>query len=250
MTRQKRGNGNQARKIWTQHHGAIPIDEYGYRCDIHHIDGDSFNNSIDNLICLTLQEHYEIHYWQEDWGACYAISRRLDILPEEKRELLSKWNDERVKNGTHPFLPENFPRKGMTYEEIYGEDIAAQIKNTKRIQRTGTTQTQSTRDKIGKANTGNTRDDNRIIHVCADCGQKIGGKANLARHHRDYCPVKVTTPVGVDQTIYHFYNVNTGETLIAKRIVLIKKYNMHPSTVAGMINGSKKSARGWTLIKE
>ena len=32
------------RKIYEQHHGPIPIDESGRTYDIHHIDGNHFNN--------------------------------------------------------------------------------------------------------------------------------------------------------------------------------------------------------------
>lgn len=78
------------RKIWTEHFGPIPFDEDGRRCEIHHMDGDSSNNDISNLICLTIDEHYEIHYWQEDWAACLTMTKRMKITPEEKSELARK----------------------------------------------------------------------------------------------------------------------------------------------------------------
>lgn len=52
------------RKLWEQTHGQIPKDEQGRTYDIHHIDGNRKNNSIENLICVSLEDHYKIHLKQ------------------------------------------------------------------------------------------------------------------------------------------------------------------------------------------
>jgi hypothetical protein len=52
------------RKLWESIHGTIPKDSSGRTFDIHHIDGNRKNNSIDNLICLSLEDHYKIHLKQ------------------------------------------------------------------------------------------------------------------------------------------------------------------------------------------
>jgi hypothetical protein len=44
------------RKIYEQHHGKIPK---GYH--IHHKDGNRNNNSIENLVCLSPEEHFMVH---------------------------------------------------------------------------------------------------------------------------------------------------------------------------------------------
>jgi hypothetical protein len=44
------------REIWQDHNGKIPI---GYH--VHHIDGDTANNNIDNLCLLSAKEHHEKH---------------------------------------------------------------------------------------------------------------------------------------------------------------------------------------------
>jgi len=67
------------RKIWISHNGPIPKDKNGISYDIHHIDGNKANNSIENLKCVTIQEHYDIHLKQGDWLACQAILARIDI---------------------------------------------------------------------------------------------------------------------------------------------------------------------------
>lgn len=52
------------RKIWESVNGPIPKDERGVTYDIHHIDGNRKNNNIINLICVSVEEHYQIHLKQ------------------------------------------------------------------------------------------------------------------------------------------------------------------------------------------
>jgi hypothetical protein len=93
-----------ARNIYKKHHGSIPKDGEGRSYDIHHIDGDHHNDAITNLIAVPIQEHYDIHHNQSDWGACYAIALRMNKSTTELSELASKINNKRVKDGTHPWL--------------------------------------------------------------------------------------------------------------------------------------------------
>jgi hypothetical protein len=95
---------NNYRKVYEQHYGPIPIDSDGRTYEIHHIDGDHTNNDPINLKAVTLQEHYDIHYAQGDWGACLAITLRMEISPEEQLKLNQKQAIDRVKNGTHPWI--------------------------------------------------------------------------------------------------------------------------------------------------
>ena len=92
------------RKIYKDYYGSIPKDANGRTYEIHHIDGNRNNNDITNLIAVSIQEHYDIHYSQEDWGACFKIAKRLELSPTEKSDLAKKSNIERIKNGTHHFL--------------------------------------------------------------------------------------------------------------------------------------------------
>jgi len=61
------------RKVYETFYGPIPKDQDGRSYDIHHIDGDKTNNSILNLVALSIQDHYDVHYIQGDYGACYKI---------------------------------------------------------------------------------------------------------------------------------------------------------------------------------
>ena len=99
------------RKLWKSYNGPIPRDTNGKRYDIHHIDGNHKNNSIENLKAVTLDEHYNIHYKQKDFAACSAIAIRMALTKEEQFNLLSSIAKERVTNGTHPFLGGEIQRR-------------------------------------------------------------------------------------------------------------------------------------------
>lgn len=115
------------RKIYEQFHGPIPKDSEGRSYEIHHIDGDRKNNDISNLKCVSIQEHYDIHYSQGDWGACLRIAQRMDITPNQKAELSRKIQLDKVEKGTHQFLGERNPSKirvkNGTHHFIGGEII-------------------------------------------------------------------------------------------------------------------------------
>lgn len=104
-------SNNNYRKIYEQHYGPIPKDDNGRSYEIHHIDGNHYNNDISNLKCVSIQEHYNIHYSQGDYKACLLISRAMTISLEEKSKLASLAAKKAIDNGTHHFLGENNPSK-------------------------------------------------------------------------------------------------------------------------------------------
>jgi hypothetical protein len=91
------------RRLWVKVNGPIPYDEQGRRYDIHHIDGNRENCSIENLQCISMEEHLAIHTEQGDWAAAFRIAQRMNIDPAIKSELMSKSNKKRLEEGTHPF---------------------------------------------------------------------------------------------------------------------------------------------------
>lgn len=86
------------RNIYEQHYGPIPKDTDGRSYEIHHIDGNRNNNDITNLQCVSIQEHYDIHYEQGDWAACLRISKRAKIPTNEISKLASNAAKVRNKN--------------------------------------------------------------------------------------------------------------------------------------------------------
>ena len=91
------------RKIYEQHYGPIPKDEDGRSYEIHHIDGDHKNNEPSNLKCVTIKEHYDIHYSQGDWGACARIAQRMNADPKQLSELAKLHNKQRLNYPTPIF---------------------------------------------------------------------------------------------------------------------------------------------------
>jgi len=75
------------RKIYENHFGSIPKDSFGRSFEIHHIDGDKTNNCLTNLKCVSITEHYDIHYSQSDWAACLQIAKRAKLSSELKSRL-------------------------------------------------------------------------------------------------------------------------------------------------------------------
>ena len=72
------------RRIYKESTGcSIPKDENGRSYEIHHVDGNRKNNNPENLMCISIKEHYDIHKSQGDWGACSLIARRMGMSVEE-----------------------------------------------------------------------------------------------------------------------------------------------------------------------
>ena len=114
------------RKIYIEHHGTIPKDAEGRSYEIHHIDGNHSNNDISNLICVSIQEHYNIHYAQGDFGACYFMALRMKKTVEELREIASlagkKSASRRINAGTHHWLSQQHSELSKQRELARVED--------------------------------------------------------------------------------------------------------------------------------
>ena len=81
----KRDSG-KTRRIWKSHYGEIPKDDTGRTYEIHHIDRNPENNSIENLICIPIEEHYQIHLEAKEYAAASMISKRMN------NEILTGWS--------------------------------------------------------------------------------------------------------------------------------------------------------------
>jgi hypothetical protein len=92
------------RYLYKKWHGFIPTDELGRTYDIHHKDGNHENNSVENLIAIPIQEHYDIHYRNQDYSACALIACRMKMSTNEISRLTSLAAQKRVADGTHHWL--------------------------------------------------------------------------------------------------------------------------------------------------
>jgi hypothetical protein len=211
------------RSVYEQYHGPIPIDEFGRTYEVHHIDGNHSNNDPNNLIAVTIQEHYDIHHSQGDYGACQAISIRMETPPEKisslarlamKKRVLAKTNhhhredyrkkikkiqDTRVENGTH-----------HTKTEEWSSMCSAN--NKKRIEN-------GTHPFVGKN------------------AEKI--KRKTGKDHHRFNP-----------TVYSFENVLTGEVVTSTVLEFTTKYNVIRNNLDQLIagKGRRKTVSGWRLL--
>lgn len=120
-------NTTKYRKIYESHYGPIPKDEDGRTFEIHHIDGNHNNNVYYNLKAITIQEHYDIHYNQGDYGACSAILKRMSKTAKEISFLCSELQKKRIKSGTH-----NFQKRTSEQRKCYARNaVKIQIDNNK-----------------------------------------------------------------------------------------------------------------------
>lgn len=99
------------RVIYEQAYGPIPTDEDGRTYDIHHRDGNRFNNHPSNLQALSKLEHYRVHERQGDVGACLRLAIELMKTPEEISRLASINAKNRIARGDHPFCDPNHQSK-------------------------------------------------------------------------------------------------------------------------------------------
>jgi hypothetical protein len=99
------------RKIYEQNFGPIPKEPNGRTYEIHHIDGNHSNNEPSNLKAVTIQEHYNIHYAQGDWGACFKMAKRMEMPPPVKSKLARLAANKRLIDGTHNFQDKTFHTK-------------------------------------------------------------------------------------------------------------------------------------------
>ena len=116
------------RKIWEEHNGNIPIDENGISFEIHHIDGNRNNNDLSNLSCISITDHFDIHFSQNDYHACLLIAKRINDYANGiyDKELLSsiasRINKIRVENDTHNFIqPEHINNNKIVQKKLFQE---------------------------------------------------------------------------------------------------------------------------------
>lgn len=193
------------RKIYRKHYGDIPKDAEGRSYEIHHIDGDHTNNSIDNLIAVSIQEHFNIHLAQGDLYACLRIAQKMKRSIEEIRELASKHAKDQVLRKTHNFLGGGVQKARVNNgtHNFLGGDIQRRS-NTNRIM-------EGTHNLIGASNpvhkmiqegnyhllgpSANKRmlaegkHPSQQFRTCVHCNKSVSG-GNYVRWHGDRCKMK------------------------------------------------------------
>jgi HNH endonuclease len=190
-TYHNRKRTTEYRRIYIAHFGPIPRESNGRSYEIHHIDGDHTNNDPSNLVAITLQEHYDIHYARGDWGACYLMAvQRMNKTPEELSELASKRNSLRnkklVEEGTHNFLGGYIQKeRNRKYLENGTHHLLGPAQNLKRIQDNNHNFIGPSQNKSMYAN-GVHPSQSKLC--CLGC-KKVTHKAGFVRSHKNCTPI-------------------------------------------------------------
>jgi hypothetical protein len=204
------------RKIYEQHYGAIPKDENGRSYQIHHIDGDKNNNNIENLMCLSIEDHYQLHLSKKEYAAARLIAIQMKRSPEEisnlARKTVIKTNQKMIENGTHPWLgPEHNRRKNaaaiaakthhwlgpennrrrieagthpFTNSEMQSKIARNAVANGKNVLVGGKIQKQTQNKLLAEG-----KHLSQIKITCEHCG-KVASKLNYQRWHGDRCKLR------------------------------------------------------------
>ena len=101
------------RKAWEDANGMrVPIGH-----DIHHIDGNPWNNNPSNLVALTVREHYEIHKAQGDIVAASMIKGRLDEKMDYRTDFPT-YQDTRLRRMNLRDLGRSRPSPDIVFEDM------------------------------------------------------------------------------------------------------------------------------------
>jgi hypothetical protein len=205
------------RRSYEIHYGPIPKDSSGRTYEIHHKDGNHNNNDPQNLVALTIQEHYDIHYAQGDYGACARIFSRMNTDPNERskeasrlqkllveqgkhqfqnKEFIEKYvkptNNKKIANGTHPFQkrPDG---TSLTSDQHAAGKGSSDPKVREKLKQAALRQLESGKCVFAGPNNNLSRiaagtHPSQIKKTCPHCG-KICDTANYAKWHGDKCKV-------------------------------------------------------------
>jgi hypothetical protein len=195
--KQKRTKVNY-RKIYQDNFGPIPKDEYGRTFEIHHIDGDNWNNTPSNLKALSIKEHYELHKSQGDHAEAWAIGCRMKISPDELSNLAHLSNIKTMNSGVNPFSNPAIRMKGtIAAREVHLE----KIKNNEFHLQSGVIQSKASQERVSNGTHNmlgssmnesmikNGSHPSKIIVTCPHCN-KSGGKPGMMTRHFDKCRLR------------------------------------------------------------
>lgn len=172
--------------------------------EIHHRDGNRNNNDISNLQLVTIQEHFDIHYKQQDYGSCYLIAIRMKKSPREISELARQAQLKRIQDGTHHLLGPSMNAKRIADGTHHWLDGTKSSETQRKMIENGThrfvnsdwqRENQLRLKELGKhnfyggelqkklVNAGThhfvTNNPGKIYWVCEHCGKKGQGKTNF-----------------------------------------------------------------------
>jgi hypothetical protein len=215
--------GKNYRKIYESHFGPIPKDENGRSYEIHHIDGNRKNNDPNNLQCLSIQEHYNIHFSQSDWGACYLIARKMKLSPEELSAMAKKVNQQRIQLGEHQFCGDKNPQK----QEHNRKKSSIKMKAQYEINWKNDPENKKMRSVWGKKGSEFMKSQEGRELAASRTGQK----------NSNY-----------NSTIFTFRHNLSNEVFAGTIYEFRTKYTLRQSSVSLMILKKRNTVSGWRLV--
>jgi hypothetical protein len=220
-------------------------------------------NSKQNIIKLTLREHYISHlllvrifennkncYIRMIYAANFLTNRTknskdyawqkieyLKVLSESMKNKPSrakgkKWSEESKRNKSG----ENHVMYGKTYEELYGIKKAKKLKIARKNGRLGKKWTNESKDKMRNRHFSNeTREKISKSKKGKPISETTKKKISIFFSNPDLNP-------NVDQTLYKFHHKD-GRNIISRKYEMKKKYKC--SDIHKLIRGDRKSCKGW-----
>lgn len=187
----KRGRATFYRRVYEQHNGPIPKDEYGRSYEIHHIDGDSNNNDPINLIAVSAEEHYKIHYDQGDFGACRLIAGKLKLTPSEFSDLAKKNAAKQIAEGKHPWQNSEMQRTKAQLQVAEGRHPWQGSEKTRELNLKRVAE--GTHNWLGgdatRKQIANGTHSSQIMKTCEHCGKTLNS-AMHSRWHGPKCKIR------------------------------------------------------------
>jgi hypothetical protein len=270
------------REIYKSYYGNIPKDEQGRKFHIHHIDGDRNNNAIDNLIAVSIKEHYDIHYRQKDWGACHRLGQLMKLPQDKLSELMSRAN----KSGKCGFglghassagkiggkkFADNYKNNGKKIFD-HGKDI-----EIIRILRSQTSKAIQSGKACSYPRQEETlysflnKDTGQVENLCLldfcykyslDCyqvkrmifnkinsykGWSLSGRNFKNNSNKENKILRAENHPNYDNTEYTFVHVS-GIIEKLTKLMLAKKYNLQSPNLYKIIKGTRKTHKGWSIL--
>lgn len=166
---------HNAKAAYIKAYGKIPKEPNGRSYDIHHIDGNPFNDDPSNLVAVTIQEHYNIHYSQGDYSACHFMAtQRMNKTPEQIKELSTLAANKRTADGKCVFTKETSPAYVVWTCEYCGKTGQGKGNYTRFHGRNCLQNSNTLRKKKEDV-------------ICKYCGFKTKYKSHLIRSHNENC---------------------------------------------------------------
>jgi hypothetical protein len=172
-------------------------------------------------VAVTIQEHYDIHFSQGDYGACTLMGKKMNLSPQEISTLASINNELRIKNGTHNLLGENNPSHKRVRDGTF--HLLGPTVNKQRLL-CGTHPSQ-------------------IKISCLICKKEVD-VANFSKYHGDKCGIFE----GKDKVIYTWYNKSSTQTVYMTRRDFRIFSGAHDSNISMIVKYRHRTTKGWQCL--